>query len=179
MEGISLERYDTTNEKYKKFLKRVKSYKIRKNAQNSNEYFGEYIVFYDKNGKDIHTSRVEILGQYFIEPRIWAWGWSLNLPGYLMQNIKKVLLYGIDIDEVASFNKMFNKILLVNSRLHITNVTLIDISCAIASLITKIPFIFAIDAQQYWKPQEYNEVLIDFDGCSSILYLFILDPPSI
>jgi hypothetical protein len=127
----ALKYYDLNNEKYNHIKRHIKYFQLYPN--NDSEIETLRLVFFDENKKELFTSRCEILGKYFRHINVWIWGWSLpKIPKYLSSIIRKVFLYGTDID----LSNVANTILkneLVTSRFRIEDEIQLDIHCAIAS----------------------------------------------
>ena len=164
----ALEFYDKNKEKYDKFLSKVKYLSFRSDGDK------KYISFLDKNKEKIIESRYELLGDYYNDIKTWIWGWSQ--PGNkksLIKTSKMLFDYGINID----YNKnKFLKTLLVTSRFLINTLVQLEINIAIASYLSKYPFVFnfyqyeSTAEGQYWK----NHYL-DNDINYAISPLIILD----
>lgn len=167
----ALEYFDINHEKYDPFFKNVKSIKFEEATNDLDHY---KIIFYDKNGNMIGKSRYENIGIYSQKGQIWTWAWSVSTFAKNTINIiRKVLNYGIDIDN----SKRFLKNELITSRFKISDKTQIDIHIAIASYLSKQPATFIIKKLPY--SLEKNEIVSDvnfFNDTDDVYYfLFILD----
>lgn len=166
----ALEYYDTNNEKYELFFKRVKNIKFEE-AKSDLDYY--QIVFYDNNEIIIGRSRYENIGVYSQKGKVWTWAWSISTFAKKTTSIiRKVLAYGFDIDS----NKIFLKNELITSRFKISDKTQLDIHIAIASYLSKQPAIFIIKKPPN-TPQNEIVVDVDFDKNDDNVYyfLYILD----
>lgn len=173
----ALKYYDENNEKYLNIKKKIKFVKHAQADQRDIE--GVKLIFYDKDMKELFTSRVEVLGEYFPEIQIWCWGWSIpSLEKSLSSIIKRVWLYGCDIDIRNPANVLL-KNELITSRFIINDPVQIEMHCAIASYLSKKPLIFQ------WKnfifEKEIMEVKGEFDDEKTdvIYYSFIIDAPEV
>lgn len=136
----SLEYTDKNNKKYEKLFSKFKKYRF---VKNSSDIDHNKIIFYDKNEKEIFTSRYEIMGLYHNSSKSWTWAWSV--PRYNKNQVytsKKILNYGLNIPYEA--HGSFLKSELITSRFKITNNLQIDIHSAIASYISKNPMIYKL-----------------------------------
>lgn len=167
----ALEYFDTNHEKYGLYFKNVKSIKFEE-AMSDTDYYK--IIFYDKNQNMMGKSRYENIGIYSQKGRVWTWAWSISTFAKNTINIiRKVLNYGIDIDN----SKKFLKNELITSRFEISNKIQIDIHIAIASYLSKQPAIFIIKKLPYSvdKNEIVNEVDFYTDSDDLYYFLFILD----
>jgi len=134
----ALNYYDKNQEIYHAFLKNVKYVSF---IPNDNDLVHNSIVFYDKNKKPILKSRFEILGSFNNFSKTWIWAWSNpNNNKNLVYTSKKILNYGLDI--VPTVEAKFIKTELITSRFRISDIVQLDLHIAIASYISKLPFIF-------------------------------------
>jgi hypothetical protein len=176
--GDALKFYDENNEKYESLKKKIKYFKYAMLDQKDID--GVKIVFLDEDKKELFTSRVEIIGKYYNTINTWIWGWSIpNIDKSLTTIIRKVFLYGTDIDARNSANVMLKNELLT-SRFIVSDTIQLDIHCAIASYLAKKPVIFI------WKefiisPDEIVEVKGEFskEDTGVMWYTFIVDAPDI
>lgn len=175
----ALKFYDHNNELYKNIKKKIKY--VRHAPMNSTDVESVRLTFYDADQNELFTSRVEILGKYYNSIKTWVWGWSL--PGInksLTSIIRKVFLYGTDIDLNNNPANVLLKNELVTSRFRIEDDVQLDIHCAIASYLAKRPFVFAWKDLMF-KEGEPTEVKSEFyEGETDVtFYTFIIDTPSI
>ena len=131
----SLEYYDEQQEKYEELI----------NSKN--------IEFDDKNNEieinlkdkeNIHGS-YEILGYYYIEPKIWVWSWVLNqINSESVETSKNLLNYGLKLEPRDVSEHFYIKTLLVNSRILIDDNIQLDTNLAIYSYLLKGKFTFML-----------------------------------
>lgn len=175
----SLEYFDRNNDKYESIKKRMRY--IKRVTQTDADLDNIKLAFYDKNKELLFISRVEFLAKYYNKIKIWVWGWSIPLLSKSVTNIiRKVLIYGTDIyaDTAA---KVALKNELITSRFRIVDDTQLDIHNAIASYLTKIPFIFR------WRDMNFPENYLSYveikdkpeKHTNVTVFLYILDPPDV
>ena len=169
----SLKYYDYNNEKYSKIIDKAFYYSI---IRSNNDIVHDTIVFYDKYKNIIFKSRFEIFGFYSAVTQLWAWSWSIiKYPKNLIFLARKILNYGLDL---GPDEDPFLKAELITSRFRITNDIQLDIHAAIASYISKKPFIFKVIIEPEnirENPEEIYEIIKDKTNTSIIQFLFILD----
>jgi hypothetical protein len=173
----ALKFYDQNNEKYHNIKKRIKYIKFAQTEQQDIE--GVKLIFFDENKKELFVSRVEILGKYYTSINTWVWGWSLaSIEKSLTAIIRKVFLYGTDIDINNNPANILLKNELITSRFRVEDNVQIDIHCAIASYLAKKPFIF-LWREFMIKTSDFTEVKGEFYGEKTDVtyYTFIVDPP--
>jgi hypothetical protein len=165
--------YDKNREKYKKILSSDKYFKIIHNKKDM-EY--NVIVLYDDNKKEIYRSRYEMIGIYDEKYSLWTWAWSIvGLRKNSTSIIRKILNYGLELDPEDNFLKME----LINSRFRISSLTQIDVHVALASYLSKKPFIYELfmsnetDSQISDNKEEIHEMKYTDD--SILYYIFLLD----
>jgi hypothetical protein len=180
----ALEKYDRDNEKYENLKKKIKY--IRVAEIEPADMYGLKLVFYDKNKEELFRSRIEILGKYFNSVNTWIWGWALSdIDKAITTVIRKVFLYGTDINigtvknETIRHENILLKNELITSRFRIDNDIQIDIHCAIASYLSKKPFIFVMKEFLLHADEYYDVKKETWSGTNVTYYLFILDPPQI
>lgn len=140
----SLEYFDKNMEIRSKTLSKFKFVKIITNTNIDMDR--NIIIFYDKNGTELHKSKYERLGTYYNLSNTWIWSWANPTRNknetYISKNILK---YGLDIDvdkSKSDFNDMmFIKTELVTSRFRISDPIQLDVHIALSSYISKIPLI--------------------------------------
>jgi hypothetical protein len=175
----SLEYYDTNQEIFDKINSKIKYYKIE--LVNSDLDHSK-IKFFDKNKKELFVSRYEIVGSFNNTTNTWIWAWSI--PHFRKNSTfisKKILNYGLDIP--AKPENKFLKSELVTSRFRIADHIQLDLHVAIASYISKNPFIFklilrsdfAIDVNESTLFEVFNEYELDNSVSYVAQYLFLLD----
>ncbi|AYV76853.1 MAG: hypothetical protein Barrevirus2_6 [Barrevirus sp.] len=134
----SLNYYDTNNEIYNKMFSKAAYYSYQV-GKHDLEY--SVITFYNKNMKELFRSRYEFIGIYNPKVNIWIWGWAVpSLKRSQINLIKKVLNYGINLDQESIFLKSE----LITSRFKIVNELQLDMHLAISSYISKEPCVKAI-----------------------------------
>lgn len=172
---LSLEYYDNNNKENDKFLKKIKYI----GGFEKNKDFTE-IDFYDKNKNIIRTSRFEVLGCFISKSNTWVWGWSMPMiNNRMITSSRKLLNYGIDI-----YGNVLLKRELITSRFKLSNPIQKEIYSAMASYLSKKPFVFnykfyynKID-EIYTKINDEENILdiaTDFEEDYVQFYLFILD----
>lgn len=171
--------YDANNELYKKIKKKIKH--VKREMMNPNDVENVKFTFYDADKNALFTSRIEILGKYYNTINTWIWGWCLpEIPKSLTSIIRKVFLYGTDIDRSGLANVMLRNELLT-SRFRIEDEIQLEIHCAIASYLSKKPFILEWRNMKVAQGEEWSEINSDeSDEKSNVtIYTFILDPPDL
>jgi hypothetical protein len=132
----ALEQYDNNNDKYSKFIDKIFSIKI--------DNYENKIYFYDNKDKLKLSSSFEILGVY--NNNNWFWSWGIVFLDKTKTNIaKKLLNYGI---ELSIYDNNFLKTELITSIFEISNKIELDIHIALASYLSKQPFIFKINSYE-------------------------------
>lgn len=185
----ALEFYDNNNEKYENIKKKIKYIRIIPSQELHEDIIGTKLSFYDKNKNELFASRIEFLGNYYNKINVWVWGWSIPiLDKSLSTIIRKVFLYGTDIDITPyNFDNILLKNELITSRFRIIDEVQLEIHCAIASYLSKKPFIFIwkdIDVSEnefgtnVKKLTEIKGEFTDIDA-NVTSYMFIVDPPII
>jgi len=170
----ALEYYDRNGELYERIKKRI-TYIETYNPPNITTY-KPHFNFYDNDKKLLFSSRVEIIGIVYNDHRMWVWGWAIpNLEYEVISTIRNVLIYGTTLDGSSNDIGLI-KTELITSRYGLTDLIQIEIHCAIASYLAKIPFIFRID--NFNLDSGKIEKLAPYDDISGTsVYLYILDPP--
>lgn len=173
----ALKYYDHNNEKYMSIKKKIKF--VKHAVADQKDIEGTKLIFFDKDMKELFTSRVEILGKFYNEVRVWCWGFSIpSLDRSITTLSKRIFLYGCDIDIHNPANILL-KNELITSRFIINDDAQIDIHCAIGSYLSKKPFIFQ------WKDFIFdNEILevkgeFDDEQTDVTYYTFIVDAPEV
>ena len=174
----ALEYYDKNTETINKIFERVV---YIKDFPSNSELENNVIGFYDEDKKLLFKSRYELMGLYQADTKLWTWGWALpTLKKNLVNIIKKILFYGIDLNT----NSLFLKSELINSRFYISSKVQLDIHCAIASYLSKKPIIYGI--KTFNNPVVIEDELVDITKSNSlentkylVQYVLILDPPKI
>jgi len=172
----AIEYYDFNEKLYEKIKKRIKYIEFDKALNTTAD--AQYLKFYDGDKKILFYSRIEILGISYNDHDLWVWGWAIpNLPYELVSTIRNVLIYGTTLD--GSTNDISSiKTELITSRFGLTDRIQIEIHCAVASYLAKIPFILRIDNFQLGIGG--IEELAPYDDKRHIsTYFYIFDPPKI
>jgi len=134
----ALEYYDNNQDKFNKISDNFEFYKLE--TSNSNIEHNK-IYFYDKHENEIASYKYEMTGIYDPQTHLWTWGWAIpTLKKNLSNIIKKILLYGSDLETTS----LFLKSELVNSRFYISNPIQLEIHCAVASYLAKRPFVYGL-----------------------------------
>jgi hypothetical protein len=172
----ALKYYDFNNDKYKAIKNRIKY--IKRDTLGTKDIESFKATFYDKDRNELFTSKIEILGKYYSDMNIWIWGWSLpDIDKFLTTIIRKVFLYGTDINVSNNPSNFLLKNELITSRFKIDDYIQLEMHCAIAAYLAKKPFIFPL-----------NNLLFDIDSVIEIkentnsdiiIYIIIIDPPDI
>jgi len=156
----SLNYYDKNTEEFSMFIKKIKSSKIKIfDDQTKNDK----ILFYDNNDKIIFKSRIEVIGIYNNNSKTWIWAWSV--PQFKQINTmisRDILNYGLKL----SNDNIFLKYELLTSRFRISDETQLDIHMAIASYLSKQPFIFKHIVRNEKNPNDYSMlcfIILDYD----------------
>jgi hypothetical protein len=175
----ALEYFDMNNEKYNGIFNGAKYITYIFSTEDTGY---NYIVFYDKNKKELFRSRYEIVALYYKKNNIWVWGWSVvKADKTLTFTIRKLLNYGIDLDS----NESFLKSELVTSRFRIGNEIQMDIHLSIASYLSKNPIIYKTVFQDQGiihENQKIYKIIKDKDNDNSngngnyiYYYLYLFD----
>lgn len=133
----SLEYYDSYQPKIQKILNKIEYIKIKKGVNINDEY-----IFYDSNDKPFFKSRIEQLGMFIPQDNSWKWSWSVPFAKYQNTLIsRKILEYAFTLN---SSTELHLKSTLINSKLIITSKYQIDIYIALASMLSKKPFVLKV-----------------------------------
>lgn len=190
----ALNYHDINKEKYSDLINSISYYRrVESDSLVQNVTYR----FFDDKDNELFTSRVELIGQYHINKanenennvKSWTWGWAIPITNkYFTNVIKKVLLYGTDInvriDGKMNDDNLLLKSELITSRFFVSDNTQVDIHCALASYLSKIPLIMSfanignfdekdetkIIYTKYEKNSNYNGV---------VFYMYILDEPEV
>lgn len=123
----ALKYYDENMEKYSHIMNNIHSTTIDNNT----------MTFFDKDKKILFTSNIQIIGAFNINENLWIWGWCMsNKPKDIIYLSRKILLYGIDIEQDKKEVSIL-KNELITSHITIADKTQIDIYCALALYLTK------------------------------------------
>lgn len=133
----SLEYYDFFQPKIQEILNKIEYIKITNGININDEY-----IFYDKNDKPFYKSRIETLGMFIPQDNSWKWSWSIPFAKYQNTLIsRKILEYAFTLN---SSTDLHLKSTLINSKLIISNQYQIDIYLALASMLSKKPFVLKL-----------------------------------
>lgn len=204
----ALKYYDRNTEKYSKLVEKIKYISGRriedpsqpdKEVASAKETDHVEYSFYDADKNYLFTSRIEYVGKYFENQNIWVWAWALAAVNKSTCTIiRNVFLYGTDIN-VYSHDSINDENLilrneLVTSRSIITDKIQIDIHCALASYLSKKPFILPLVMSKLmgqnidYIPYEQYDVINfddakidskDYEKNHIIVFMYILDPPDV
>jgi len=167
----ALKYFDQCNEKYKRLADSIKYWHQLDKSPADTDTSPRIFVFTDGEKKEVFRSRVEMLGRY--NNFLWEWGWCLaDMPNSYLKTIRTVLLYGTDIDTFTHKKNKFLKSELTTSHYKITDVTQIEIHCAIAMYLSKKKLVIPVNLKQH---------TIDFSDFPQhdTFYMFIMDPPDV
>jgi hypothetical protein len=183
--SAALKYYDTNNEKYYDLKKKMVYARRVLVPATSIELAGYKIVFSDENKNDLFMSRIEIIAAYFNSMNTWVWGWALaTIDKAIISTIAKVHTYGINMEVRNDINNAILRNELITSRFSVSNQTQIDIHCAIASYLSKKPFIFVWRDFSSHEADEYVKIKGEFDlnedeRTDISFYMIIIDPPEL
>lgn len=159
----SLEFYDSNKEKFDKFLSGIKYISLIITPQHK-------IQLLDADKNVVHTSRYEMLGVLDVVNDIWIWAWAVPyLPKNLTYISRKILHYGTELESDSEFLKTE----LITSRFKISGPIQVELHSAIASYLSKQPFIINISV----SGREYSEYNPKEKSKEKSYYLFLLDLP--
>ena len=151
----SLKYLDENNEKYEGILKYAKFIKY---ILAENDMTNNIVVFYDKNKKEIFKSRYEIIGLHNTHVNTWTWSWAI--PTFKKNNTgtaRKLLNYGLMLDPSVKYLKTE----LITSRFRVADLVQLDIHIAIASYISKNPFVYKYGMARYSVSADGNREISD------------------
>lgn len=138
----ALEYYDENENKYYDKCNSFKYYKL--------DIEKGKIYFFDKGKKELYESTYGIIGKYIYSGGIWVWGWSNGeFNKQQISTSRRVLNYALDLDK----KDILMKTELITSRMQITSVIQADIHAAMASFLSKQPFIFKL---YYYDSKSYE-----------------------
>jgi hypothetical protein len=174
----SLKYFDENSEKYENVLKHAKYVKY---IESENDTTHNVIELFDKDKNKIFSSRYEIIGLHNNDSNTWTWSWAIPFFRKNNTNIARQLWnYGAMLDPDVKYLKSE----LITSRFRIADHIQVDIHIAIASYMSKIPFIFKyvyhakntkMADDQETEHAEYRKFNIDTTDSILIYYLFLLD----
>jgi len=170
----SIEYYDSFQERINDVLNNTEYIEFI-----DNKNITDQIILYDKNKKVIFKSAYECLSFYAPSLNTWKWSWGIPMLSKKYTYItRKLIDYAISLD---SFDDIFIKTTLVNSKINVVNDIQLDIIISLFSKLSKKPFILEYPHIPYSnssdnlipykkimdKKKDYDNVLIE--------YLIILD----
>lgn len=99
------------------------------------------IMFFNRDGKKILTTKYEIIGKFIHDKNMWVWGWSSGeLSKDQIKVSRKVLNYALDLElEDIPLKTEF-----VTSRYQISSTTQLDIHTALAIYLSKKKFTYEL-----------------------------------
>ncbi len=169
----SLKYFDENSEKYDGVLKHAKYIKY---IFAENDMTNNIVVFFDKNKNEIFKSRYEIIGLYNTDVNTWTWSWAI--PTFKKNNTgtaRKLLNYGLMLDPSVKYLKTE----LITSRFRVADFVQLDIHIAIASYISKNPFVYKYGEISDIRKSVDNEGYIFINPNTNdtifVYYIFLLD----
>lgn len=144
-----LEEYDVNKTSLKK---KIGDYHYYKRTYKSKDSMNEISLFNKKKEK-VYNSKIQLLGIYMPNIKLWKWGWSLFMDKIDIYMSRKILNYALDIDNL---NMLFLRDPLINSNITINNQLELDLLLGISSYLTKQKNIMGF----YKVP--YNEAIDNF-----------------
>ena len=168
----SLEYYDKNNEKYHNIIKPIKYVKF---IPSESDLKYSTIILYDKNKNELFRSKYEIIGLFNSNTNIWTWSWSITRFRKNDTHIaRKIWNYGAELDPETEFLKME----LTTSRFRIADLIQLDMHIALASYLSKQPFVYKhylyLNSRDYTKDNDLYNIEEKSDSYV-IYYLFLLD----
>lgn len=171
----SLEYYDSYQPKIQSILNKIEYIKIVDGNNINDEY-----IFYDSDDKPFFKSRIEQLGMFVPYDNSWKWSWSIPFAKFQNTFIsRKILEYAFTLN---SSTDLHLKSTLISSKLIISNQYQIDIYLALASMLSKKPFVLKLYLYPSWdkdateKIIPYKKILSKPDRKKFIaIYIMIID----
>jgi hypothetical protein len=171
----SLEYYDLHQPKIQSILNKIEYIKIIDGVNVNDEY-----IFYDSDNKPFFKSRIEQLGMFIPQDNSWKWSWAIPFAKYQNTFIsRKILEYAFTLN---SSTDLHLKSTLISSKLIISNQYQIDIYLALASMLSKKPFVLKLYLYPFWdkdateKIIHYKKILSKPDRKKFIsFYMIIID----
>lgn len=124
-----LEKYDVSKTKLDKKTENYSYYTIKYNQSGMNE-----IILYDDNKNIIYNSKIQLLGIYMPNIKLWKWGWSLIVNKKDNYISRKILEYALDINEPKV---VFIREPLINSNITINSELELDLFIALCLYLSK------------------------------------------
>lgn len=148
----ALEYYDSYQPKIQEILNKIEYIKIIDGGNINDEY-----IFYDSNNKPFFKSRIEQLGMFVPQDNSWKWAWAIPFAKYQNTLIsRKILEYAFTLNSSTDLNL---KSTLINSKLIISNQYQIDIYIALASMLSKKPFVLKLYLFDYWQENSTEKII--------------------
>jgi hypothetical protein len=154
----SISYYDTNQEKYKN---KIATFKYYKTIKSNSDLESSSIQFFDINKKLIFTSKYQVMCIYDNVHKLFVWSWAV--PRYTQSETTlstRVLQYGFSLDT----EKILLKTDLITSKQVIESRILLDVNVAIASYLTKMPFIYELQVSYDILEQEEEENKVNKDN---------------
>ncbi len=170
----SLDYYDKHCEKFNSFVSKIKYFKYE---IHSGDMERNIIRLYNGNKKEIFKSRIEHIGQFYTDYKLWAWAWAI--PFYnknVSYTTKKLFDYGLSMDPHKE--NLFLRTELITSRFRITDPVQLDIHIAMAAYLSKIPYILKIKWNPLVEPdvEGYIEFITNTkESIAGYMYIYLLD----
>ena len=149
--------YKYYDEKFDKYNKILNSYDnvIEETFESD---LKESIIRFYKNDKLILEANYEGMGNYYYKENLFVWSWGIIDSNKNMSYISKsILKYGLDItlnstSENSEYNlNSFLKMLLINSRILVTNQVELDILTYISFYLSKKDYFMAFKEADNYK----------------------------
>lgn len=148
----SLEYYDSYQPKIQEIINKIEYIKIIDGDNINDEY-----IFYDFNNKPFFKSRIETLGMFVPQDSTWKWSWAIPFTKYKNTLIsRKILEYAFTLN---SSTDLHLKSTLISSKLIISNQYQIDIYLALASMLSKKPFILKLYLYPSWDKEAIEKII--------------------
>jgi len=172
----SFEYHDKNREKYEELVRKIDYLKLEISKVDTEH---NVIVAYDEDDKEMFRSRIESLGNYFYEGNAWVWGWAMPLnPKNITTISRKLLKYGFDIHPGDFMNTAEIRYHLITARQMALCAYEIEFYVAVASYLTKHPFILEIaypivrkDIREIKLRTKYSYDKIDYPHYNAHLYI--------
>ena len=132
------------------------------------------LIFYDKNNNKVNQTTYEIIGQIMYSSGVWIWGWSNSrLDKLHIPTSKRLLEYGLELENILRSRIL--KTALITSRIYITSPIQIEMFVALASFLSKRPFVYRLDDNFKSKRSAEHNYRIPKIKNPSTSYYIILD----
>ena len=170
----SLEYYDKHQPYIQKIIDKLDHIKIVDGVNINDEH-----IFYNSKGEEILKSRIETLSMYIPQTNTWKWSWSVPFAQYRNTFItRKILEYAFTLNTSSD---LVLKSTLINSNIIISNQNQIDIYLALASMLSKKPFILRLYLYPFENKEKnniyyYKDIINNPDKHKFIsVFVFIID----